>query len=717
MAGESRIDIIIAARDQAKGVIQGVNQELGTMNQAAASASSGITALGGALTLVGAIQVGRVALDLAQIGAQAQRVDLAFQKLAQSAGQSGNQLLAAMRKASAGTIADVDLELAANRARILGVADSAEKLTGLLEVARVRGAAFGRSTAQSFDDLVTGIGRGSALILDNLGFKDGQRDLDAYAASVGKTAAELSNAERTSVLLNKVMRETKDEVAGASKSGEDAATAFEHLQASITNVKAALGKGIANDAGGGIGFIANALDAYSKQLEIATSKSRPGLFQPITQGFIEQAEAAQYAADVEQHLEDIHASYGVSAQNAASATASFDAELAKLAPDLQYLGDLALTTGSKIDALRSALAGVRAANADINAAQSSAASAIINAAKSALPILGKDEALRMAQQQLATLEGQTEALKQQGKAGADLQLTYADLENQLKAPFENVVEQQRQAESASKRWASTVQNDLVKAYNDLQGKVKSVLGGAFNVDVGVDPDKILGRSDAINEPARRLADVAVNGFKSPWLEYFRTDFPQLFQEFFAGAAGDEGVKKNAAQLLKNFEDGLAPELIDKEKAKERVRRMILGEQATDELVKEITDELNAEFGRTAPADLGSLVQQAVGGGTQGKAAGISTEAAGKAFNDAALTAVSQTGNKVISTVDEQLRADANLAKLGQAGNIGGTKYGAEFLSGAINNIAQPFLDYVTKIVTGNVIANINTQNQLKGANP
>ena len=53
----------------------------------------------------------------------------------------------------------------------------------------------------------------------------------------------------------------------------------------------------------------------------------------------------------------------------------------------------------------------------------------------------------------------------------------------------------------------------------------------------------------------------------------------MFGEAFEG--GD--IKTKAAQLLKDFEDGLNPQLIDKDKAKERVKRMILGDASMAEL--------------------------------------------------------------------------------------------------------------------------------------
>lgn len=716
MAGESRIDILLKSRYDGSGT-QSASNELKQLGGAAGVAEGALTAMAGAATLAGAVKFGQEIVELGQLGAQAARIETSFRQMQRSAGQSADATLQALRTASRGAIADSQLELEANRAKTLGVAQNAQQLTELLDVASARGKALGLSTQEAFDNIVTGIGRMSPLILDNLGIlTGGQKTFDDYAASIGKSSEQLTDAERKQALFNKVVNDSKSIVDQSKGSNADYATSFERLGASVQNAKEQIGKQIAPGAAAGAGFLADALDLYIRLNEEAEKSGNIDFYGNFNAG-------SEQAAGATANLEG--------ALNRSEGAMDADADAAQRAAiHTKLFGDSSAAAKAQVDSLTGsvlslagALPGLQAhINAQLDAAaraRDSAVSAL--ASKAAGTDTDQQTRLKLYADGIATIDDQWAQLNADVRDGSITQDEYALKAAQLGInagnAFDEITTAQREAESSARKWASTLENDVKKAYDNLKGKVQSVLSGAFNVDVGVDPDKILGRQDAINEPARRLADIAVNGFKSPWLDYFRTDFPQLFQEFFAGAAGDEGVKKNAAQLLKNFEDGLAPELIDKEKAKERVRRMILGEQATDELVKEITDELNQEFGKTAPADLNSLVQQAVGGtGAQGKA-GISTEAAGKAFNDAAVAAVAQTGNKVIDTVDEQLRADANLNKLGQAGAIGGTKYGTEFLTNAINNIAQPFIDAVTGIVTKNVIANLNTQNQLQGANP
>ena len=118
--------------------------------------------------------------------------------------------LESFRKASAGMVSDFDLMQTANRAALLGVTTDVDKLSGLMVTARLRGREMGMDMTQAFSDIVTGIGRASPMILDNLGIViDAEGKYQAYAEAVGKTAEELTKAEKTQALLNGVLESSK----------------------------------------------------------------------------------------------------------------------------------------------------------------------------------------------------------------------------------------------------------------------------------------------------------------------------------------------------------------------------------------------------------------------------------------------------------------------------------------------------------------------------
>ncbi len=241
---DSRIGINIDATNNASGPIDKVGASLRGLEGAAGGAISGLGGLGTALT-VGAVaafatSVGGAVLELSRLAAASQTVGASFEAMASKAGAAPAQLLASLKQASAGTISEYNLMLAANKAMLLGVADSADEMGALMAVAQSRGRAMGLSVTQAFNDLVTGLGRVSPLILDNLGITvDLERVNSEYAASIGKTASALTEQERKQALVNKVMEE-----AGTVdlSNVEGMASSFERAQASIADMKVALGE-------------------------------------------------------------------------------------------------------------------------------------------------------------------------------------------------------------------------------------------------------------------------------------------------------------------------------------------------------------------------------------------------------------------------------------------------------------------------------------------
>ena len=91
-----------------------------------------------------------------------------FSKLANTVGGSAVSINK-LRDAVDGTVNDVDLMTMANNALTLGVADSTDKLAEMFDGAQRLGKVLGLDTTQAVNSLVTGMGRQSRLMLDNLG--------------------------------------------------------------------------------------------------------------------------------------------------------------------------------------------------------------------------------------------------------------------------------------------------------------------------------------------------------------------------------------------------------------------------------------------------------------------------------------------------------------------------------------------------------------------
>lgn len=143
-------------------------------------------------TLKGSVDITFAALER---GGTINNVANAFDTLQAKAGLLANDSLKKLQDATLGMVDSFTLMQQANKAVSLGL--DASQLDEMAAAATKLGAAVGRDATEAFNDLVVGVGRGSKLILDNLGIII--KEDDAYqslAQSLGKTTKELTFQEK-----------------------------------------------------------------------------------------------------------------------------------------------------------------------------------------------------------------------------------------------------------------------------------------------------------------------------------------------------------------------------------------------------------------------------------------------------------------------------------------------------------------------------------------
>ena len=119
------------------------------------------TLVGGIISTYMVKQLGQAIWSLGELGATTLRQQAAFDELAKQAGGSSDAILAAIQRATDGTVANSDIILAANKGIMLGLGAQADQWEQLAEVARFRARAMGLSVTQALNDITTGIGRQS----------------------------------------------------------------------------------------------------------------------------------------------------------------------------------------------------------------------------------------------------------------------------------------------------------------------------------------------------------------------------------------------------------------------------------------------------------------------------------------------------------------------------------------------------------------------------
>jgi hypothetical protein len=170
-----------------------------------------------------------------------QQLETSFENLAASAGQNSQEILASMRAASDGMINDADLMTSYNEAMLLVGDSMADKFPALLEIARASAAATGEDVGFLLDSLVKGIGRGSPMILDNLGLTINLAEANqAYADSLGIAVDEMTKAQQQEALLNAVVEAGSGFVERLGDNTGGAAATIAQLKTTFQNLKMSL---------------------------------------------------------------------------------------------------------------------------------------------------------------------------------------------------------------------------------------------------------------------------------------------------------------------------------------------------------------------------------------------------------------------------------------------------------------------------------------------
>lgn len=166
--------------------------------------------------------------EAAAMAGQMEGVENAFNRFADPS------LLDDLRKATRGTTNDLELMTAAVKAQNFGI--PMKEMSTLLEFASRRAQETGESVDFLVQSIVTGIGRKSPMILDNLGIST-TRLKDEFKGA----AVEAQSIGQVTEAVAKIAREEMGAAGAAFTSSADRAAAF---KASLDNVKMAIGEGI-----------------------------------------------------------------------------------------------------------------------------------------------------------------------------------------------------------------------------------------------------------------------------------------------------------------------------------------------------------------------------------------------------------------------------------------------------------------------------------------
>ena len=150
-----------------------------------------------------------------------------------------------LKEATNGTMSEFDLFQQANNAMILGVTKNSDEMAEMFDIAQRLGRSLGRDTRTSIESLVTGIGRQSRLMLDNIGIitKVGDAN-EKYARSLGKSVDQLTDTERRQAFFNATMEAARFKVALLGDEVLTTQDSFDQFDSAMSNLRNNIGEGL-----------------------------------------------------------------------------------------------------------------------------------------------------------------------------------------------------------------------------------------------------------------------------------------------------------------------------------------------------------------------------------------------------------------------------------------------------------------------------------------
>lgn len=231
MAGQKIGDAFIQISGQFDKLNKGLKQTTSKIDKG----FSGVTKkLNSQFTALGATFAGAFAADkiiqftaeAVKLAGVAEGVERAFKRL------DNPMLLNNLKEATRGTVSELDLMKQAVQAKNLGV--PIKNLASLFEFATQRAADTGEAVDYLVQSIVTGIGRKSPLILDNLGIS--AIDLKAQLNGVGLEAASVGDiAEAVGKIASKSMKDIGDQALTSAQK-------MAQMQANIADAQTEFGK-------------------------------------------------------------------------------------------------------------------------------------------------------------------------------------------------------------------------------------------------------------------------------------------------------------------------------------------------------------------------------------------------------------------------------------------------------------------------------------------
>ena len=231
----SKIIALIAKLTGAKKTNRGLKSIDASLKKLGKSAIAAGAAFFGGRAIISGLQ------KSIELSAKMEGLQRGFDNLTKSAGFS-TQAFNKLQKATDGTMSSFDLMKQANNAMLLGIFESDDQMAKMFDTAQRLAQALGKDAAFGIESLVTGMGRQSKLMLDNLGIMVKAEDAyKRYAAELHKSVSELTDMERKQAFVNEAMKEANKLVKSLGAEQLTTADAINQMKTAVSDTSIIIG--------------------------------------------------------------------------------------------------------------------------------------------------------------------------------------------------------------------------------------------------------------------------------------------------------------------------------------------------------------------------------------------------------------------------------------------------------------------------------------------
>ena len=194
--------------------------------------------------LVGAYAVFEGLRQSIKMSGEVEGVAQSFKNLGKEFGNT-DQFLSKLKDSTDGTVSSLELMKQANNAMLLGIVESQDEFAEVTDVAQRLARAVGEDAVYGIESLVTGMGRQSKLMLDNLGIIiDTNKAYETHAKKLGKSTSQLTDAEKKTAFLNATMESARAKVASLGEEQLTTADKTARATASLQDFGVKLGQAL-----------------------------------------------------------------------------------------------------------------------------------------------------------------------------------------------------------------------------------------------------------------------------------------------------------------------------------------------------------------------------------------------------------------------------------------------------------------------------------------